>query len=42
MNKRYVKETFSQSVICLVISQIIVKILGLVYKLYLTNKKGFR
>lgn len=35
------KETFFQSVIALMLSQVIVKILGLVYKLYLTNKSGF-
>ena len=35
------KETFFQSIIALMISQAIVKILGLVYKLYLTNKEGF-
>ena len=35
------KETFFQSIIALMLSQIIVKILGLVYKLYLTNKEGF-
>ena len=35
------KETFIQSVFALMLSQIIVKILGLVYKLYLTNKSEF-
>ena len=35
------KETFFQSIMVLMLSQVIVKILGLVYKLYLTNKKGF-
>ena len=43
MNKKVSrrKETFFQSIIALMLSQIIVKILGLVYKLYLTNKEGF-
>lgn len=36
-----VNETFSESIMAIIISQIIVKILGLVYKLYLTNKEGF-
>lgn len=40
MSKKY-KETFKQSVFALLISQIIVKVLGLVYKLYLTNRNGF-
>ena len=35
------KETFFQSIIALMLSQVGVKILGLVYKLYLTNKKEF-
>lgn len=39
MNKR--KETFFQSIVALMLSQIIIKILGLVYKLYLTNKNEF-
>ncbi len=40
MSRRF-KETFKQSVFALLISQIIIKSLGLVYKLYLTNRKGF-
>ncbi len=39
--KNKFKETFKQSVIALLISQIIVKFLGLIYKLYLTNRIGF-
>ena len=39
INRR--KETFFQSIMALIISQVVVKILGLVYKLYLTNKEGF-
>lgn len=35
------KETFVQSVIVLMLAQIIVKVLGLIYKLYLTNKSCF-
>lgn len=35
------KETFFQSIMALMLSQVIIKILGLVYKLYLTNKEGF-
>lgn len=43
--KRYLKEYkntgFITGVMALMISQIIIKIVGLVYKLYLTNKEGF-
>ena len=39
INRR--KETFFQSIMALMISQVVVKSLGLVYKLYLTNKEGF-
>lgn len=35
------KQTFIQSIVVLVFSQFVIKILGLVYKLYLTNKEGF-
>lgn len=35
------KNTFIQGIAMLMISQIIIKIVGLVYKLYLTNKPGF-
>lgn len=35
------KETFSQGVFALMMSQVVVKILGLFYKLYLTNREGF-
>ncbi len=41
MNKKNIKETFSQSVFALLASQVIVKILGLIYRLYLTNRSGF-
>ena len=35
------KESFLQGIIYLMFSQIIMKILGMVYSLYLTNKRGF-
>lgn len=35
------KETFIQGILALLFSQIIIKLLGLVYKLYLTNRDGF-
>ncbi len=35
------KETFMQGVITLIFSQVLIKILGLVYVLYLTNREGF-
>ena len=35
------KETFMQGVITLIFSQVLVKILGLIYTLYLTNRPGF-
>lgn len=35
------KETISAGIIALLISQILIKIVGLAYKLYLTNKQGF-
>lgn len=39
--KRIKKEGFMQSVLILMISQLAIKLLGLVYKIYLTNKEGF-
>ena len=39
--KRIQKESFMQSVFVLMFSQVLVKILGVVYKLYLTNREGF-
>lgn len=39
--KRIKKEGFMQSVLVLMISQLVIKLLGLVYKIYLTNKEGF-
>lgn len=35
------KESFMSSVLILMISQVLIKILGLIYKLYLTNRQGF-
>ncbi len=35
------KEGFMQGVLALMCSQVIIKILGLVYSMYLTNRKGF-
>ena len=35
------KEGFMQGVITLMFSQVLIKILGLVYTLYLTNREGF-
>lgn len=35
------KQTFAQGIITLMFSQIVIKVLGLFYKLYLTNKNGF-
>ena len=35
------KETFLVSVVILIISQVFIKLFGLVYRLYLTNKDGF-
>lgn len=40
-NKKVMKQGFIQGVFALIFSQVIIKILGLVYKLYLTNKEGF-
>lgn len=35
------KETFMQGVMTLIFSQVLIKILGLIYTLYLTNREGF-
>lgn len=39
--KKPKKETFMQGVITLIFSQVAIKLLGLVYSLYLTNREGF-
>lgn len=41
IDKGYKKETFMQSVVTLIFSQLLIKSLGLIYNLYLTNKDGF-
>ncbi len=38
---KFKKETFVQSILVLMLSQVMIKLLGLAYKLYLTNKEGF-
>ena len=40
-NKVPKKETFMQGVITLMFSQVLIKLLGLIYTLYLTNRQGF-
>lgn len=40
-DRRIKKEGFMQSVLILMLSQLAIKLLGLVYKIYLTNKEGF-
>lgn len=35
------KETFLQGVVTLIFSQVLIKLLGLIYTLYLTNRSGF-
>ena len=35
------KESFYKSIFSLLLSQVFIKVIGLVYKLYLTNKEGF-
>lgn len=41
INNKSKKEGFMQGVITLMFSQVLIKILGLVYTLYLTNRQGF-
>lgn len=41
IDKGYKKETFMQSVVTLIFSQLLIKSLGLIYNLYLTNREGF-
>ncbi len=39
--KTYKRESFMQGVFAMMFSQVLIKLLGLVYKLYLTNREGF-
>lgn len=39
--KTYKKESFMQGVFAMMFSQVLIKLLGLVYKMYLTNREGF-
>ncbi len=39
--RTYKKESFMQGVFAMMFSQVLIKLLGLVYKLYLTNREGF-
>ena len=41
MSKNNVKETFSESIFAMILSEVVIKSLGLIYKLYITNKPGF-
>lgn len=41
MKRKARKESFMQSVLVLMLSQMLIKALGLIYKLYLTNREGF-
>jgi len=40
-SKKIKKQGFIQGIMALILSQILIKVLGLLYKLYLTNKQGF-
>lgn len=40
-SKKYKSEGFMQGVLALMFSQVLIKVLGLVYKMYLTNRPGF-
>ena len=40
-NKTLKKESFMQGVLAIMFSQVLIKVLGLAYKLYLTNREGF-
>ncbi|MBR0351374.1 MAG: oligosaccharide flippase family protein [Clostridia bacterium] len=41
MGSKPKKETFLQAVLVLIFSQLLIKVLGLIYTLYLTNRQGF-
>lgn len=40
-DRKVTKESFMKGILVLMFSQVLIKLLGLVYKLYLTNKEGF-
>ena len=40
-DRKITKESFMKGILVLMFSQVLIKLLGLVYKLYLTNKEGF-
>ena len=40
-NRKIKKEGFMKGVVILMLSQVLIKILGLVYRMYLTNREGF-
>jgi len=40
-NRKIKKQGFMKGVIILMMSQVMIKILGLVYRMYLTNREGF-
>ena len=39
--KKQVKESFMQGVFAMMFSQVLIKLIGLIYRLYLTNREGF-
>ena len=41
MGRENKKESFMQGIMAIMVSQVMIKLLGLVYKLYLTNREGF-
>lgn len=40
-NKNNKSEGFMKSILVLMVSQVLIKILGFVYRVYLTNREGF-
>lgn len=40
-SKKVTRQGFIQGIVALIFSQVLIKLLGLIYKLYLTNKQGF-
>ena len=41
VKKTLKKESFMQGIFAMMFSQVLIKLIGLVYKLYLTNREGF-